>query len=299
MANNEFITDLKLDGFESFTFGRGPLKAAVTAGIHGDEQTSVYAAGLLMDFLSRETLRGSVIVAPLCNPAAFRKRARETPFDGADLNRSFCKTDGVGFSASLAKKIWNAVSAAPFLLDLHCCGQHGSLYVMCMHGTIPSQRGLARVLGIPHVVQSSEAAGQLFVHINREGKQSLLIEMPGGQPAAVIDADAARTVFDAAIRFLAHSGVISEDSPAIKTAPGEIIFHGKIKRVCAERNALFVPAQKAGTHLNAGDVIGNFGGAPCVMPFDGTLLAIQPMQYIFEGDRMFTAAPFEGKEIEA
>ena len=282
-----FIKTLKLDNFESFVFGEGKLICAITAGIHGDEQTSVYAAELIMDYLEHAELLGSVIVVPLCNPTAFRARSRESPVDNADLNRSF-KEGGSGFSINLANKIWNAVSDARFLLDLHCCGQFGSLYVMSMHDSFAAQKEAARALGIKNVVHSSEAEGQLFVRFNRQGKQALLIEMPGGQPYGIIDEGAAARVLDAAVRFLNYCGAVQSTT----VPPEEVIFHGKMTRAAAPRSGLFAPAQKAGGWLQKGGVIGNLNGEACVMPFDGTLLAVNKTGYVFEGERIYTAAPF-------
>jgi predicted deacylase len=291
MSDN-FVQNLKLDGFERFTYGKGKIVAAITAGIHGDEQTSVFVAQMLMDFLSTAKLNGSVIVLPLCNPTAFRVRKRESPVDSADLNRSFCKEGSEGFSIRLAREIWDAVKDAPFLLDLHCCGQFGSLYVMSMHGSFPAQRDMARSLGIPNVIHSSEAAGQLFVHANRDNRQALLIEMPGGQPYGIVDRDSAQTVFDAAVRFLAYSGVFSGKTKP----PADVLFHGKIKRVSTPHNGLFIPAVTLsvnGEMFNKGDVIGSLNGESWAMPFDGTALAVHRAGYIFEGEHLFTAAPYE------
>jgi predicted deacylase len=288
--NHQFARNLKLDGFETFVFGGGSVKAAITAGIHGDEQTSVYTAGLVMDFLRKAELLGSVIVIPLCNPTAFRNRTRESPVDNEDLNRSFCKPENYGFSFRLADAVWETVKEAPCLLDLHCCGQFGSLYVMSMHESEPysqKQRDLASALGIANVIHSSEAPGQLFVHINRQGREALLVEMPGGQPKGIIDTAAADIVFDAVLRFLKYSGAVSCETKS----PEKVLFHGKIKKTHAAHNGLFLPEHKPGAYLPAGEVIGILDQDKYTMPFDGTLLAVQPAGYIFEGERIFTVAP--------
>jgi predicted deacylase len=287
VIRHDFIHNFKFDNFEIYRYGFGPLKLAISAGIHGDEQTAVYTAGRIMEFLETAELSGSAMVLPICNPTAFRNRSRESPVDNADLNRSFCKEGSLTFSAKLAQKIWETVKDAPFLLDLHCCGQIGSLYVMAMHESIESQGTLAKVLGIPHVVQSSEVEGQLFVNMNRSGKQALLIEMPGGQPWGVINKPVSETVFRSALRFIEHSGLIRNKADA----PDKVLFHGRMKRVLAEHNGLFIPKQQPGTCLKEGDIVGDFSGTVISMPFDGTLLAVQNFGYIFEGERLFMAAP--------
>jgi predicted deacylase len=292
--NFRLVKNLKLDGFQIFSFGSGDVKAAITAGIHGDEQTAVYTAELVMEFLRRTKLLGTVLVIPLCNPTAFRSRTRESPVDNADLNRSFCKPESHGFSFRLADAIWETVKEAPFLLDLHCCGQFGSLYVMCMHqaeNCAQKQRDLASALGIANVIHSSETPGQLFVHVNRQGRQAILVEMPGGQPKGIINTDTAGIVFNAAVRFLKYSGAVSCETGS----PDNVLFHGKIKRVYAPHNGLFLPERKSGTHLLRGDIIGTFDQDTCEMTFDGTLLAVQPAGYIFDGEQLFTAAPDEAK----
>lgn len=47
--------------------GRGPA-VLVTAGIHGDEQTAIHAAHLLIGTLTGQTVRGRVKVIPVATP---------------------------------------------------------------------------------------------------------------------------------------------------------------------------------------------------------------------------------------
>lgn len=274
--------------YERFTFGSGSPVVCVTAGIHGDEQTGVYVAHQLIRRLEKETVHGTVRIYPVCNPTAFRHRARVSPFDGLDLNRTFGQPAQGTHTAQLAHSLWQETADADFLLDLHCCGQYGSTYVMSMHADYDHQYELARALGLKQVMRSSGAAGQLFVETNHDGRRSILIEIRGGQPAGAIDLEAGSQVLEAALRFLNYCQVIQ-----VPTAPPEeVCFHDKIQRVMAPRNGLLLPVLTPGTDCKQGDVVLTLDGIAMTAPCDGTILAVAKPQYLFQGERAFTIAPF-------
>ena len=289
----EFDT-LPLTAVEKVVFGAGTPVVSITAAIHGEEQTAVYVARKLTAFLSDKPLKGTVQVFPVCNPAAFRFRSRTSPIDHKDLNRIFCTEGEKSHSVLLAEKIWELTSPSDYLLDLHCCGQYGSTYVMSQHAEYTHQYRLARSLGLKNVILSGGARGQLFLELNRAGKQCMLIEIKGGQPAGAVDLEEGDRVFEAVLRFLNDTGVSDFDVPA----GIEPVFHGKIRRVFAERDGFFIPRVSGGTDVKAGDVIALFDGEPLTAPLDGTVLAMAFPGFLFSGDRIFTIAPYWQAEKE-
>lgn len=271
-------------------FGGGAPYVAITAGMHGDEQTGVYAASKLIDFLAGQTLRGTVVVMPLCNPAAFHSRGRTAPFDKRDLNRSFTDPVGKGYTAALAARIWQDTRQADTIIDLHCCGDHASLYVLAMYNENPALREIAAGLGVRTVVQAKKTRGQLVVEANMEGRNGLVMEIPGGQPAGVVDLQSGQRAFAALCRFLARQGIIAA-APAGNEEKGEseVRFHRGIQRYTADHHGLFRLCARPGSLLEKGAIIGDVEGAEYRMPFDGTLLSVSPTRYIFEGEHIFGA----------
>lgn len=61
-----------------------------TAGIHGGEYMGIKAAALLVETLTPQDVRGSVIILHCCNPQAFfAHRPFVVPGDGKNLYTSF------------------------------------------------------------------------------------------------------------------------------------------------------------------------------------------------------------------
>ena len=292
MEQSIVFDTMQLSAIEKIEYGAGRPVVSITAAIHGEEQTAVYVARKLAAYLKDKPLHGTVRIFPVCNPTAFRFRSRVSPIDGADLNRSFCKQETGSHSYQLANRIWQEVEDSDYLLDLHCCGQHGSTYVMSQHADYAHQYCLGRALGLKNVIRSSGLAGQLFVELNRTGKQGILIEIRGGQPAAAVDLEAGEEAFLAALRFLNHTGVTTFEVP-----PGEdAVFHDKIQRVMAQSDGFLLPLAAAGADVQKGALIAEFAGAELRAPTDGTVLAIAKPGYLFNGDRIYTIAPYWEKE---
>lgn len=279
----------QMSSYEHYVFGHGTPVVAITAGLHGEEQTAVYVAYQLIEYLQHlETFTGTIHIFPLCNPTAFRYRNRCSPFDNLDLNRSFCRAETGSHTILLANSIWNDVKCADFLLDLHCCGVYGSTYVMAMHGDYDHQYKLTSALGLPNVIRSSGIPGQLFVEFNQSGRQAVLIEMKGGQPSGTVDSDAGIVVFDAALRFLHYTGAID----VAVSRPQAVIYHDKISRITALQNGWFHPSFNAGENCSIGDLIGTLGTTEIRAEMEGTVLAVAHTQYLFSGERIYTVAPF-------
>jgi len=70
--------------------GRSGPVMMIVAGIHGNETASIHSARQLVEQLRNRRLRiarGKLIIVPVANPQAYRKRIRGVP----DLNRTFPK----------------------------------------------------------------------------------------------------------------------------------------------------------------------------------------------------------------
>jgi predicted deacylase len=272
---------------ECITFGTGNPMVAITAGIHGEEHTGIYVAQMLVEKLQNIRLEGTIKILPICNPRAFSERSRCSDYDQKDLNRTFCQEGPETYTTALAKTIWEITKTCDFLLDLHCCGQYGSTYVMSMHEEYDHQLPMATALGIRTVCQSSMAPGQLFVETNKSGRKALLIEIKGGQPQGIIDLEAAEVALKAAMSFLFYAGCLDEQYASESSS---VVFHEKINRVFAPSDGLFLPCVHAGIPCAKDDYIGYFNGEPVRAEATATILAIARPQYLFSGERIYTYA---------
>ncbi|MGE7273233.1 succinylglutamate desuccinylase/aspartoacylase family protein [Brevibacillus panacihumi] len=276
-----------LTQFSVFEFGDGQGPSiAITAGIHGEEQTAIHVANLLVKWFMEKPLKGRMKIIPLCNPAAYRHRTRCSPFDGLDLNRVFPGSAEGSPTLQLAHALWKETRDVEYILDLHCCGAYGSVYTVALHEQYPHQRDLAKALGIPTVIHSGGASGQLFLEANRAGQKALLIELPGGQPDGMINLRAAEECFQTVLKYLCHLGMVEGE-----TNSSPVHFYGKITTLTAPSPGLFLPIAKAGESCQEGEILGTYNGSPVKAPFDGVITAICPPRYSFAGERMVRLSP--------
>ncbi|MFE4711473.1 succinylglutamate desuccinylase/aspartoacylase family protein [Paenibacillus sp. NPDC056722] len=98
---------------------RGPV-FMIVAGIHGNETASMKAAQRIVDQLrhgSRGIQRGTLIIVPILNKQAYRKRIRGMP----DLNRTFPMQKNEAASHPLASSLCRLMRSyrPSWYLDLH------------------------------------------------------------------------------------------------------------------------------------------------------------------------------------
>jgi uncharacterized protein len=98
----------------------GP-RTTITAGVHGCEYVSIYAAMRLGRELSPDEVRGQVVVVPVVNPPSFWERtAFVNPFDGKNPNRFFPGRAGGTFTEVMDYFIFNTcILPNDAYIDLH------------------------------------------------------------------------------------------------------------------------------------------------------------------------------------
>lgn len=92
----------------------------VVSGIHGNETGSIRAAQIIVEHFNQRRLyihRGTIIVVPLMNQKAYRKRIRGVP----DLNRTFPRSSKTAAKHPLASALLQLVLRyrPTWFLDLH------------------------------------------------------------------------------------------------------------------------------------------------------------------------------------
>lgn len=275
--------------FDVYEFGdgQGPT-VLVTAGVHGDEQTAIHTARLLLERLAEQPVHGRVKVIPVVNPASYRNRTRRSPFDQLDMNRIFPGNPSGSPTMQLAARLWAEAQGVDYLVDLHCAGSGSAPYTLALYEEFPAMRQLAQTLGIPVVIQSGGARGQLFTEACHAGQKALIIELPGGQPGGCIDLPAATMARQGVENLLRSLDVLEGDS---SSARAEVTFYGKIHTLEAPGPGLFLPVVTAGSVVDEGTVLGSIEGAPVRAPFAGVAINVSLPRYCFAGERMIGIAP--------
>lgn len=127
----------------------------VTAGVHGDEYEGVEAIPRIADQVDPSRLRGTLLMVPVCNMAAYATATRNSPIDGLNLARVFPGSDTGTLTEQIAYWLTHTfLSAADFFIDLHSAGVVGDIPTLAgyLHSDDEvGRRSLAgaRVFGAP------------------------------------------------------------------------------------------------------------------------------------------------------
>ncbi len=136
----------------------GP-RLLVTGGVHGDEFEPMAAIRRLIRFFDDfdGELRGSMVLVPVVNEAAFLRGHRCAEADGLDLART-CPGDPEGsLTEQVARALSELIAGADLYLDLHTGGTEFAVfplagYMMVDDATILDiQRRMARAMNLPLV----------------------------------------------------------------------------------------------------------------------------------------------------
>ncbi len=157
----------------------GP-RLLVTAGVHGSEYCSIEAALRLMRRRT-DDLAGAILILPILNMTAFRKRAIYVmPEDGRNLNRMFPGRADGSVSERLAHWLVSAVyPQADAYLDLHGGDLSEALAPFSLFPSgSEASRALAVAFGLP-VAVSAGGEGYTINAAGRLGVPSIIAEVSG------------------------------------------------------------------------------------------------------------------------
>lgn len=271
-----------------YRFGSGSPRVLITAGLHGGEVTGQYVAFRLIASLSglRHDPSGEILVLPRCNPSAFRRLARTSPFDELDMNRIFPGDARGTPTQALAAEIWGLAQEADYIVDLHCAGPFSAPYTLAQYEEYPHCRELAARLDIPVIVQSGGSEGQLFVEAGARGTAAVIIELPGGGPEGILDLSVADDTEAALRRMLQSLDVLDGDVPAPNPR-----FLGPLERITASTEGLYLPQRVPGEVLARGESPGLLDDEPLEACPAGYLIMNRPPGYVFPGSSLAAVAP--------
>jgi len=95
----------------------------INAGVHGEEVSGIFAIHKLFNSIDINTLKGTLIATPGCNPLALRGCNKFTPEDQLDMDQQFPGRKDGWLSEQMAYHFFNEVKEhADYLIDLHAMG---------------------------------------------------------------------------------------------------------------------------------------------------------------------------------
>ena len=272
-----------------YSFGDERPNILILAATEGGSATDVYASYLIMKHLeSLDRIHGSVTILPVANPLAFRLGVRVSPLDSKDLDSVFPGDEHGTNTERTAWEIWRRASQADCIIHLKTGRQNCVSHIIAMHREYIHVRNVASQIALPFAIQCSGQRGALITEAAHEGIPIVSIEMRGDIDQ--VDSQAAVEVREAILNFMRLKDIISGDK--IETS---VTLTGRMQHVNVESEGFFVPMIHLGEPVQMGNVIGTIQDKiEVVSPFDGVMVSLSRMNYVFEGDIVARVAPLLG-----
>ncbi|MFW9767684.1 MAG: succinylglutamate desuccinylase/aspartoacylase family protein [Candidatus Thorarchaeota archaeon] len=262
-----------------YTFGGERPNIMIVAAFDGRSATDVYASYLIMKHLEGlERIDGSVTFLPVANPLAFRLGARVSALDSKDLDTVFPGNEYGTVTERTAWEIWRRASTSDYVIQLRTGWQNCTSHIVAMHRDYIHVRNLASQIALPFAAQSAGLRGALTTEAAHEGIPAVSIEMRGDTDQ--VDSQAAVEVKEALLNLMRIKDMI----------PGEKIeasnkLVGRLQQINVDTEGFFIPKVNLGEYVKNGDVIGQVQDkTEVVSQFDGAMISLSRINYVFEGD---------------
>ncbi|MBI3962822.1 MAG: succinylglutamate desuccinylase/aspartoacylase family protein, partial [Deinococcus sp.] len=274
-------------------------QVTVTAGVHGDEFEGMRALMQLAQELAPEHLHGSVVLAPMVNPTAFRAGTRPSPVDGLNLNRLFPGSPTGAPSERLAHRLMEGlVQGSDLLVDLHSGGTRLLHAPLSGYYPLPGEVGrisqeAALATGLPYVWNLPQRPGVLSFEAARAGIPATGAEIGGS--GRCLGEDVAR-YRQAVLGVLGYMKILRDAPRPSRHAP---VVSGDW--LLAAASGFFEPTVTLEQPVKKGQVLGQvldpFGTTLCEVkaPRAGIVLGLRSFPTASAGD-LAVFAPWEGEE---
>jgi len=239
---------------ERLSFGSGPARVSVVAGLHGNELNGVHALNLVARTLRVARLNGPVHLLPMVNTFGLEHGTKRWPFGDRDINQAF-PGDPDGSPVARIAHALLAATDAEVCLDIHS----GSAVLRELSQVRVPLSGreveLGRSMDLPVVWRRHgdllEATG--LVGAWRQSGRSAL-HIVGGR-GATLDLGSARTMANGIFRLLHHLGVLSVQPDAgktvVDTTKARVSYH------YSSVGGFWVPEVRVGDRVAPGHLLGS------------------------------------------
>ncbi len=229
----------------------------LSASMHGPELAGL---AVIQRLLTEEgsidlgQLRGTIVAAPALNPLGIRNLRYYNFEDGENLSGAFPGDPAGGLTSRTAAAIWEVVSQADFVMDLHTNPDQAlkfSVVDACGPDDVQDRAfGMAEALGITVLVHPEPGSGSMLANCMRNGIPSILVELtPWWRIEPVSTEIGARGVRNV-MRFLDMLPGSREILPREKVLPGRYV-----QRVhTASEGGYGFPLRDPGQAVEAGEV---------------------------------------------
>jgi predicted deacylase len=270
----------------------GPI-LLVSAGVHGDEFEGTVAVSRFARSLDPDSLAGTVVGLPVCNPLAFEAQSRESPpaVDGKNLAREFpgqsAGTPTQRLAAELFLLVRRLLGSDDLFVDLHSGGSRYRYLPMVGYRDIdsPSRKAseeAARHFGSGRLWIVDDDPGTFNSETSRVGVPTIGTESTGQggcRPEDVAD-------YVSGLRnLLRYRGMMPGSPPARENAPA-----WRPTPIYASTSGLFLAHTNLGHRVTSGEIVGEVLSAlgdtleRLTAPHTGQIWALRVFGTIRAGD---------------
>lgn len=209
----------------------------VMAGVHGDEYEGITAIPQVFAAIESEQLHGTLVMAPVCNPPAYRAAQRSSPIDGLNLARVFPGAINGSITQRIAYWIGEKLLRhADLMVDLHTGGIAYELpllvgYVHDDGALGQASLAAASAFGAPVLWGHPPPLppGRSLSTATDLGIPCAYTEAPG---KAGIDPDVVDCYREGVFNVMKHLGMLSGD-PVRRVLKHHLVGHGDLDSVIA------------------------------------------------------------------
>lgn len=219
---------------------------------HGTEINGWAACREILERVTPEALRGTLIVVPVANPIALQARLHGYPTEGHNMNRVWPgDPKGPFLPHRLAAALWRRyIRHADAVIDFHCWGDMG----LPMAWGNPGLPGWIRAFGTPYLMEYLPPASMPMLQLPcaSRGIPFCAMEMI---PQDRIEPASVRLGVAGALNIMRYTGMISgemEYAPKrYLCAPGP-----EDESLTVSTEGMWVPIAERGTVVRKGQVLG-------------------------------------------
>ena len=243
---------------------KGPV-FTIIAGVHGYEYPPIIAVQQLMNEIDYKKLKGTLVILPIANTAAFSGRSVfYNPIDGKNLNTTFPGKQNGTITEQIAYEITNKIiPISDVFLDIHAGDASEDLIsFICFYNAenFPKQTaeakrlselgGFENVVSYPYTLKQNEPALYAFKQAVQDGKVALSIE--SGKLGNVQD-EAVKEIKNSVYLMLNNLAIYKKEN---LVQPSKINNFTKQSYIKTDVKGFFYSDLKAGDKITEGQTVG-------------------------------------------
>ncbi len=278
----------------------GPPRAALVAGIHGNELNGVFVLSRLASFLTeiaegkkpQHRLRQRVVLIPAVNVLGLNLRSRVWPFDKTDINRMFPGYDAGETTQRIAWAVLEATRHAYYRIDVHSSNTaFEELPQIRLYEPSEQERKSALMFGLPAVIERpmNTVFTSTMGHAWRWNEGQNFVIQAG--KAGDLQLHHCERLFFSIVAFLQRTGIVEGQPLSDADQDSHYFSLDQTSPVISEQAGLFVSRLDVGRWVRSGELIGylydGFHGhirAEINSPVPGLISGIRRQPLLCEGD---------------